>query len=187
MERTSESEPLRSSLPGGPTSREASDATAGIECDRCRKDLRPGARFCDSCGAPVVARSPPSAVRALPASFADGRYQVKRFLGEGGRKRVYLAQDTRLERDVAIAVVKTDGLDESGIVRIRREARVMGRLGDHPNIVSDLRRGGRRGRDLHRNPVHSRRVGSGCPTGQRFLPIVSRALHPLLWNVDSMA
>src|SRR6266700_3255637 len=31
-----------------------------------------------------------------PASFASGRYQLKTFLGEGARKRVYLAHDTRL-------------------------------------------------------------------------------------------
>ncbi len=29
-----------------------------------------------------------------PTSFANGRYEVKRFLGEGGKKQVYLAQDT---------------------------------------------------------------------------------------------
>ncbi len=72
----------------------------------------------------------------LPRSFADGRYQVKTLLGEGGRKRVYLAQDTRLDRDVALAVVKTEGLDDDGRVRIRREAQAMGRLGDHPHIVT---------------------------------------------------
>ncbi|HET9476793.1 MAG TPA: serine/threonine-protein kinase, partial [Dehalococcoidia bacterium] len=73
---------------------------------------------------------------ALPSSFADGRYQVRRFLGEGGRKRVYLAHDTKLDRDVAVAVIKTEGLDESGLSRVKREAQAMGRLGDHPNIVT---------------------------------------------------
>jgi len=29
-----------------------------------------------------------------PTSFANGRYQVKSFLGEGGKKKVYSAQDT---------------------------------------------------------------------------------------------
>ncbi len=43
----------------------------------------------------------------LPTSFANGRYQVKRFLGEGGKKRVYLAQDTTLDREVAFALIKT--------------------------------------------------------------------------------
>ena len=27
---------------------------------------------------------------SIPSSFADGRYQVQRFLGEGGKKKVYL-------------------------------------------------------------------------------------------------
>lgn len=72
----------------------------------------------------------------MPSSFADGRYQVRRFLGEGGRKRVYLAHDTKLDRDVAFAVIKTEGLDEAGLSRVKREAQAMGRLGDHAHIVT---------------------------------------------------
>jgi tetratricopeptide (TPR) repeat protein len=69
-------------------------------------------------------------------SFADGRYQVRRVLGEGGKKRVYLAHDSRLARDVAIAVLKTEGLDDAGLTRIRHEANAMGRLGQHSHIVT---------------------------------------------------
>jgi predicted ATPase/class 3 adenylate cyclase len=61
---------------------------------------------------------------------------VKRFLGEGGKKRVYLAHDTRLDRDVAFSLIKTEGLDAAGLARVRREAQAMGRLGDHPNVVT---------------------------------------------------
>jgi serine/threonine protein kinase/class 3 adenylate cyclase len=61
---------------------------------------------------------------------------VNSFLGEGGRKRVYLAHDTKLDRDVAFAVVKTEGLDAAGLARVQREAQAMGRLGDHANIVT---------------------------------------------------
>jgi class 3 adenylate cyclase len=61
---------------------------------------------------------------------------VKRFLGEGGRKRVYLAHDTRLDRDVAFSLIKTEGLDASGLARVRREAQAMGRLGSHPHVVT---------------------------------------------------
>jgi serine/threonine protein kinase len=61
---------------------------------------------------------------------------VRRFLGEGGKKRVYLAHDTKLDRDVAFALIKTDGLDDEGLLRIKREAQAMGRLGGHPHIVS---------------------------------------------------
>ncbi|MGH2784633.1 MAG: protein kinase domain-containing protein [Actinomycetota bacterium] len=61
---------------------------------------------------------------------------MERFLGEGGRKRVFLARDSRLERDVALALIKTEGLDEAGLMRVRFEAQAMARLGDHPNIVT---------------------------------------------------
>ena len=68
--------------------------------------------------------APPStASERLPLSFANGRYQVKELLGEGGRKRVYRAHDTVLDRDIALAVIKTEGLDATSRVRITREAR----------------------------------------------------------------
>ena len=71
-----------------------------------------------------------------PTSFADGRYQVQRLLGEGGKKRVYLAHDAVLDRDVAFALIKTEGLDAASRTRITREAQAMGRLGSHPHIVT---------------------------------------------------
>ena len=61
---------------------------------------------------------------------------MQRFLGEGGKKRVFLAHDTQLDREVAVAVIKTEGLDQAGFARVRREARAMGRLGDHPHVVT---------------------------------------------------
>src|SRR5262249_58824189 len=73
------------------------------------------------------------ATEAAPAALGGGRYHVRRFIGEGGKKRVYVAHDTRLDRDVAIALVKTEGLDEAGLARVRREVRAMGRLGGHPD------------------------------------------------------
>jgi len=63
-------------------------------------------------------------------------------LGEGGKKKVYLAHDTLLDRDVAFALIKTEGLDDTSRARIQREAQAMGRLGSHPHIVTvfDLER-----------------------------------------------
>ena len=73
--------------------------------------------------------------RSTP-SFADGRYQVQRFLGEGGKKKVYLPHHTTLDREVAFASIKTEGLDETSRTRIQHEAQAMGRLGSHPHIVT---------------------------------------------------
>ena len=78
---------------------------------------------------------PPSGAIA-PPSFVGGRYQTVRFLGEGGKKRVYLAHDTLLDRDVAFALIKTEGLDDDGRLRITREAQAMGKLGTHPHVVA---------------------------------------------------
>jgi serine/threonine protein kinase len=43
-----------------------------------------------------------------------------------------------LGRDVAFALIKTEGLDHSSKERISRPAQAMGRLGVHPNIVAVL-------------------------------------------------
>ena len=118
-------------------------------CDSCGFDNPPAFRFCGQCGTPLtaggVASQPPTITTAplqqkpadsQPTSFADGRYQVKSFLGEGGKKKVYLAHDATLDRQVAFALIKTEGLDDTSRSRIQPEAQAMGRLGSHPHIVT---------------------------------------------------
>ena len=89
---------------------------------------------------PTAAASNPLTAAEHPTSFAAGRYQVKNLLGEGGKKRVYLAHDSTLDREVAFGLIKSEGLDETGRQRILGEAQAMGRLGAHPHIhtVFDL-------------------------------------------------
>ena len=67
-----------------------------------------------------------------------GRYYLSERLGEGGMAVVYKAHDTRLERDVAIKIIRrgafpTDALDEV-LKRFEREAKSLAKL-SHPNIV----------------------------------------------------
>jgi serine/threonine protein kinase len=64
-----------------------------------------------------------------------GRYEVQGLLGEGDRKRTYLARDKKMDRLVAISLVKPEAVlsDPRGT---EREAKVLGRIGSHPNIVS---------------------------------------------------
>ena len=49
----------------------------------------------------VAATASPASTSPEPTSSTSGRYEVKRFLGEGGKKRVHLAHDAQLDRDVA--------------------------------------------------------------------------------------
>jgi serine/threonine-protein kinase len=62
-----------------------------------------------------------------------GQYRVLRNLGTGGAGDVYLAEDTRLRRKVAIKLVR----DADGAASLRREAQCSSML-MHPNIVTLL-------------------------------------------------
>ena len=101
-----------------------------MKCPHCQRDNREGAEFCGGCGRPLQAElvcpqcghtnsldnsfcdkcghalaepapTPPPTPSPEPTSFVSGRYQVKKLLGEGGMKKVYLVHDTQLDRDVA--------------------------------------------------------------------------------------
>src|SRR5665213_723523 len=84
-------------------------------------------------GAAGVAQPPAAPAPALPEAFAGGRFRVLGLLGEGGKKIVYRVHDSQLDREVAFALLKTDGLDAVGRERVRREAHTLGRLSAHPN------------------------------------------------------
>jgi tetratricopeptide (TPR) repeat protein/tRNA A-37 threonylcarbamoyl transferase component Bud32 len=70
-------------------------------------------------------------------TFQGGRYKVLKRLGEGGMGAVYEAEDTQLNRTVAIKVVRSQELDEDSLTRFKREGETMTVL-SHPNIVSVL-------------------------------------------------
>ena len=65
-----------------------------------------------------------------------GRYEVVRLLGEGRRKRVYLAFDKRLDREVAIALIKSEELEDDDLAVLWRQAQAMARLRGHQNTVT---------------------------------------------------
>ncbi len=66
-----------------------------------------------------------------------GPYEIVRELGSGGQGAVYLAQDTRIERLVALKVLGGffGAIGEERRARLRREAEVIARL-DHPGICA---------------------------------------------------
>ncbi|MEO7420890.1 MAG: Stk1 family PASTA domain-containing Ser/Thr kinase [Ornithinibacter sp.] len=72
---------------------------------------------------------------ALIGRTLDGRYRVLERIAEGGMAPVYLALDERLEREVALKVMRQHLVhDESFVTRFRREARAAASL-SHPNVV----------------------------------------------------
>ena len=66
----------------------------------------------------------------------DGRYRVEAEIARGGMATVYRARDLRLDRPVALKVMRTDlAHDEAFVRRFQQEARAAARL-SHPHIVS---------------------------------------------------
>jgi len=64
-----------------------------------------------------------------------GRYEIRSKIGEGGMGEVYLAQDTKLDRTVAIKVLPADlANDQSRMRRFTQEARTASSL-SHPNVA----------------------------------------------------
>jgi len=73
---------------------------------------------------------------ALIGRTLDGRYRLIRRLADGGMATVYLAVDERLDREVALKVMRQHLThDESFVTRFRREARSSASL-SHPNVVA---------------------------------------------------
>ncbi|GAA4108392.1 Stk1 family PASTA domain-containing Ser/Thr kinase [Nocardioides fonticola] len=72
----------------------------------------------------------------LHGRVLDGRYRIEGLIARGGMARVYTAHDERLDRTVAVKVMRADlGDDEQFAARFVREARAAARL-SHPNIVA---------------------------------------------------
>jgi serine/threonine protein kinase len=71
---------------------------------------------------------------AAHPDFASTKYQVIKELARGGMGAVYLAEDTELNRQVAVKVLNIPEATEDLRQRMIREAQIIARL-EHPGIV----------------------------------------------------
>jgi serine/threonine protein kinase len=74
------------------------------------------------------------ALSRLQAALAD-HYRIERELGRGGMAIVYLAQDIRHDRPVALKVLHPELAETIGTERFLRGIKLAARL-QHPHIIS---------------------------------------------------
>ncbi|MBT1178886.1 Stk1 family PASTA domain-containing Ser/Thr kinase [Bifidobacterium vespertilionis] len=71
-----------------------------------------------------------------PRTLANGRYRLDSVIGHGGMAEVYMALDTRLNRTVAVKIMRSDlANDAIFLARFSREAQSVAKM-NNPNIVS---------------------------------------------------
>ena len=120
-------------------------------CDKCGAENRDEAEYCVSCGVKLSDLKTPLPDDVQPADRSagvseddftegfkqavSGRYEILRELGRGGMAIVFLAKDTRLERNVALKLLPREiSRDKTFTERFMREARISAKL-SHPNII----------------------------------------------------
>ena len=115
-------------------------------CVHCSTPVPDEAKFCHSCGSMVSDAGGQAAATAAmdQSAFAHmekilrdetkGEYVVGKMLGRGGMAVVYLAEETRLGRKVALKVLPPELTFGHGVDRFLREAKTAATL-DHPNII----------------------------------------------------
>src|SRR3954466_13820287 len=73
---------------------------------------------------------------AFPPGTRFGRYEIRAQVGVGGMGEVYLAEDTKLRRTVALKFLPAEvATDQKRMQRFIQEARAVSAL-NHPNIIT---------------------------------------------------
>jgi tetratricopeptide (TPR) repeat protein len=115
-----------------------------MKCPKCQTDNTDTARFCSNCAKPLTSAedSQPSFTRTLETPvesltrgtlFAN-RYEIIEKLGRGGMGRVFRVEDTKLQQEVALKLIKPEiAEDEKTIERFRNELKIARKI-RHMNV-----------------------------------------------------
>jgi TolB-like protein len=117
--------------------------TLPSKCRQCGTPTAADAVFCSKCGLnftleqsaiPKFGQPVESDTLSRLRTALSGRYLVERELGAGGMATVFLAQDVKHGREVAIKVLHPDLAASLGAERFEREIRLAAKL-QHPHIL----------------------------------------------------
>ncbi|MCJ7680217.1 MAG: protein kinase, partial [Candidatus Aminicenantes bacterium] len=106
-----------------------------MKCPKCFAENTDSQKFCGECGAVLtkVEGEPPAFTRTLQTPietftrgthFAD-RYDIIEELGKGGMGKVYRVEDTKIQEEIALKLIKPEiSMDEKTIERFRNELKI---------------------------------------------------------------
>jgi serine/threonine-protein kinase len=111
-------------------------------CPKCKSDNPGTAAFCADCGTQLPSLEKIEVTETIEApkeeltrgtTFA-GRYEIIEELGKGGMGRVYRVEDTKLEQEVALKLIKPEiAKDKKTIERFRNELKLARNI-RHKNV-----------------------------------------------------
>lgn len=120
-----------------------------MKCGKCGTENDKNEKYCKSCGAELQNDNlndhkvdASNELTVISDKFVskglilNSRFKIKKKLGKGGMGDIFLAEDIRLKRKVAIKSISDKNLeDETSKSRFLREAQTASQL-DHPNICT---------------------------------------------------
>jgi len=117
-----------------------------MKCPGCKADLKPNDTACPQCGIATPhartirsdegfeAVAAPSDYLARLTAALSGKYALESELGQGGMATVYLAEDLKHERKVAVKVMRPELAAAIGSDRFVREIKLAAQL-NHPHLL----------------------------------------------------